>query len=129
MKKIMLKIVLFLFSFNLFAQTESNYENVQIEGFYSYGWENSSFYEKIQDKVYPPMWLEFDKNLTLSDSLRKVIFDDNFDGVFLKIIGRKKNNGNFGHLGASTSMITVTKIIFVDLKKTLKNNFEKKNLK
>ena len=75
------------------------------------------------------MWLEFDKNLTLSDSLQKVIFDDNFDGVFLKVIGKKKSNGNFGHIGASTSMITITKIIFVDPKKTLKNNFVKKKLK
>ena len=125
----MLKIILLLFSFNLFAQTESDYKIVQIEGFYTYGWENSSFYEKIQDDLCPPMWLEFDKNLSLSDSLRKVIFDDNFDGVFLKVIGEKKSNGNFGHLGASTSMITVIKIIFVDPKKTLKNNFVKKKQK
>ena len=125
----MLKIILLLFSFNLFAQTESDFEIVQIEGFYTYGWENSSFYEKTQDNLCPPMWLEFDKNLTLSDSLQKVIFDDNFDGVFLKVIGRKKSNGNFGHLGASTSMITVTEVIFVDSEKTLKKNFVKKKLK
>ncbi|REG88765.1 hypothetical protein C8P67_1285 [Flavobacterium aquicola] len=125
----MLKIVLLLLSFNLFAQTEADYEIVQIEGFYTYGWENSSFYEAVKDNLNVPMWLEFDKNLTLPDSLRKVIFDDNFDGVFMKIIGKKNNNGNFGHLGASTSMITVTKIIFVDPKKTLKNNFVKKKLK
>ena len=125
----MLKIILLLCSFNLFAQTELDFEIVQIEGFYTYRWENSSFYEKTQDNLCLPMWLEFDKNLTLSDSLRKVIFDDNFDGVFLKIIGRKKSNGNFGHLGASNSMIIVTEVIFVDSEKTLKKNFVKKKRK
>ena len=125
----MLKIILLLFSFNLFAQTESDFEIVQIEGFYTYGWENSSFYEKTQDKLCSPMWLEFDKNLTLSDSMQKVIFDDNLDGVFLKVIGMKKSNGNFGHLGAFSSMITVTEVIFVDSEKGLKKNFVKKKLK
>lgn len=128
MKNNILKITILLFSFNLFAQTESDFEIVQIEGFYTYGLENSSFYEKTQDKLCPPIWLEFDKNLTLSDSLQKVIFDNNVDGVFLKVIGRKKTNGNFGHLGASTSMITITEILFVDAKKTLKKNFVKKKL-
>ena len=128
MRTNILKIIVLLFSFNLFAQTESDFEIVQIEGFYTYGLENSSFYEKTQDKLCPPIWLEFDKNLTLSDSLQKVIFDDNVDGVFLKVIGRKKTNGIFGHLGVSTSMITVTQVLFVDSKKTLKKNFVKKKL-
>lgn len=129
MRYILQTIIFFLFSFNLFAQTESDFEIVQIEGFYSYGWENSSFYEMVQDDFNLVMWVEFDKNLILSDSLRKVIFDDNLDGVFLKVIGKKKSNGNFGHLGTLTSIIIITKIIFVDPKKTLKNNFVKKKLK
>ena len=128
MRNKILKIIVLLFSFNLFAQTESNFEIVQIEGFYTYGWENSSFYEKTQDNLSPPIWLEFDKNLILSDSLQKVIFDDNVDGVFLKVIGRKNTKGTFGHLGALTSMITVTEVLFVDSKKTLKKNFVKKKL-
>lgn len=123
----MLKIILLLFSLNLFAQAKPNYEIVQIEGYYTSGWESSSFYEKRGDKIKKPMWLEFDKNFTWKDSLRKIVDEASLDGIFLKITGKKNENGNFGHLGFAKSMITVTEIIFVDPKNTMKKYFDEKN--
>ena len=125
MKTAYLQILFFIFVSNFYGQTDS--EIVSIEGFCVSGWETSSFYEKKGDEIIAPIWLEFDSALKLSDSLSQ-IFEKNVDGVFLKIIGKKEVNGNFGHLGASRSQITVTQILFIDPKKTLKNNFVKKKV-
>ncbi len=74
------------------------------------------------------MWSEFDENFNWSDSLKKIISETRLDGIFLKVAGRKKTNGDFGHLGAFTSMITITEIIFVDPKSTMTKYFENRSL-
>jgi hypothetical protein len=123
MNKILLQIPLLLFTLTLFAQNKINFELVRIEGYYVAGFEKSSFYEKNEDKIGKPMWLIFDENILLSDSL-KMIIGNSSDGIFLKVTGRKETGGNYGHLGGADSMITVTEISYIDPKNTLIKYFE-----
>ena len=119
--KINLLKVVFL-SIVQFSVGQNNYEIITVEGYYSHEWEQSFFYEKKDDSIKKPIWLEFDSSVDLSDSLSKV-FNSN-EPIFIKVFGKKFINGNYGHLGISKSLLVVTEIILIDPKKTLNNFLE-----
>lgn len=117
-------LIFFLFSLNLYSQSEKEYEIVQIEGFYVFGFETSFFYEKKDEKFLKPVWLEFDKKFIWNDSLKKIFSENNLDGVYMKVKGYKYNNGNFGHLGSSNSMIILTEIECIEPELTFSKYFD-----
>lgn len=119
-------LLFFLFSLNLYSQSKMEYETVQIEGFYVFGFEASFFYEKKDEKFLKPIWLKFDKNFIWNDSLRKIFSENNLDGVYMEVKGRKYNNGNFGHLGSSKSMIILTEIVCIEPELTFSKYFDNK---
>jgi len=96
------------------------------EGYYKTSFENSSFYEKNDDKIIRRSWLEFDKSIHLTDSLKVVLRQSAAkNGIYMKVVGVLKTNGSFGHLGGSTSEITVFKILTIDSTDTLEDFFIK----
>ncbi|MEC4005531.1 hypothetical protein OX283_012750 [Flavobacterium sp. SUN052] len=94
-------------------------EIILAEGFYSNGWENSTFYEIKGNKIIDFSWLEFDKSIKFLSSTEKIIFEDNLDGVYIKFYGRRKTGKYYGHLGIAKSLVTVTEILEIDSSKTL----------
>ncbi len=101
-----------------------------LEGFYIRSWENSSFNQIRSNNVYRAFWTEFDKDL---ENLSSVNIEDISSmklskGIYLKVEGTKLDDGNHGHLGASDSLLTITKIIEIDTTRTI-DTFLKKDEK
>ncbi|MGV8992988.1 MAG: hypothetical protein ACOH1O_02715 [Flavobacterium sp.] len=116
MKIIVINIISVFITVNSFAQVKQ--EVVQIEGYYTHGWEQSFLYELIDGNVKPAMWLEF-PDKSVPDSLQT---DLQVNGVFVRIEGIKSTGSNFGHLGIAKAKIEVTKIYSVDRKRTFYNH-------
>lgn len=98
-----------------------------LEGFYSRSWENSSFNQIRNKNVYIALWTEFDKDL---ENISSIDFDEISStklsqGIYLKVEGSKIGGGNHGHLGASDSLLTITKIIEIDTTRTFYKFFKK----
>lgn len=102
-------------------------EIILAEGFYSNGWENSTFYEIKGSKITGFSWLEFDKSIKFSSPTEKILFEDNLDGVYIKFYGRRKTGKNYGHLGISKSLVTVTEILEINSKSTISQFLDSKN--
>ena len=122
MRKSALTLIFLLISVNFYGQ--SDYEIVQIEGFYISGWETSLFYEIKDNNAEKFVWLEFDKEIELSESLKKNLKKSENGGLLLRVTGRKRTGGNYGHLGIAKSEIIVTEINSYDISQTFQEYLE-----
>lgn len=120
------RVLLFLLFTNLgFSQTIDTNNKVLIEGFYVYGFEISCFYEIENDNISKPVWLEFDEGLNISEKQKEILKNNNLEGVYIKVYGLKKINGNFGHLGSYNSKIVVSEIVEMNPEITISKFFNK----
>lgn len=95
-------------------------EFVELEGYYSGGFEHSNFNVLENDALLNNrMWVWF------GDSLYNTPFYDFFSnkhalhhGVYMKIQGNKRWGKRYGHMGAGDSEIVITKIIALDTTRT-----------
>ncbi len=95
---------------------KSSYPIEILEGFYVRSWENSSFYQIRNKKVYKSIWTNFEEGFenTSSININNIRPNKLNKGIYLKVEGTKIGDGNYGHLGASDSLLTITKIIEID---------------
>ena len=119
-------LIIVVVSISIGMTIKSNPRVEIIEGFYKYSWENSSFNQIRNKKVYKNLWAEFDKDFQNISSInfKKISKEKLSNGVYLKVEGIKTGGGNYGHLGASDSLLTITKIIEIDTTQTI-NDFLK----
>ena len=109
--------------------TDSAFQEVEtMEGFYSKSWENSSFNQIRNKNVCRALWTEFNEDV---ENIGSIDFDEInstklSQGVYLKVEGSKIGGGNHGHLGASDSLLTITKIIEIDTTRTIEDFLKKK---
>ena len=95
-------------------------EKVKCEGFYTIGWETSTFNRKRSDDVIlSHMWLSFADSVSLNGRLGTGFTIEGF----MSVEGIRKTGGSFGHLGSADSQIVVTRILWVDTTFTLNDFF------
>lgn len=125
MKKIGLQIVALLFVVSFYGQTKNKkttiQKSIEIEGIYKTSYEESSFYEKNGKVLKAPVWMDVTTILIMSPEQKKMLFENNTQGVYLKVIGKIKTGGNYGRLGTYDSELTISKIIAIDPNQTLED--------
>jgi hypothetical protein len=129
-----LKQKLYILTFSLLLTSELAYGQAEtaqsvFEGYYLSSWENSAFYEKKGNNLSKAVWLGFTGSFKKSDTFINLLMKGNFKtGVYIKFEGKKTTGGNFGHLGASKELVTVSAILAIDTTKKLDNFHFKKNV-
>ncbi len=125
-KHFTLTIAILMTSIMASAQTDTMQKT--FEGYYQVRWESSAFFEQKEDKIHEPVWLEFNGSFQRTDSLANLLTGTILrKGVFIRFEGKKTTGGNFGHLGASEDLVTVSRILFIDTTKTFDTSLFRRN--
>jgi len=128
MKGIILSFVVVVFTVALYGQDIVE-DSVQMEGFYSYGQDKSFFFEIKDEDISMAIWLRFDESFEASDSLKNIIDSPHMEtGFYIKVLGIKRTGGAFGNFGTMDTEIVVTKLITVNITRTLSGFIDEMNI-
>ncbi len=119
MKQMILLSLLSSINFS-FAQKEEETILLNVEGFYSFGWEYSNFKQVDLDKClfYNDHWATFLSNVKLNGKPYNFSEETNRNEVYMRVNAIQKTGKNYGHLGSSKSEILITEILEIDTTKT-----------
>jgi hypothetical protein len=125
MKTVLKIVIFFTIGFSSYCQEKTVLNN--LEGFYSFGFENSNFMQMDFENciLISECWTEFAPNLTYKGKLFDLSQIENFDNVYLKVNAEFFTGKSYGHLGAWQSKIIVTEIVEIDINRNFNDCLKK----
>lgn len=114
-------LIVFLFPFSFYGQNDIHTENVELEGFYSKGFEHSAFTALKDGELQPAGYLTFANNILEDKSLERITYykyPEMRRGVYMKIKGTKKYGSVYGYGRGGSYELHVSEIFSIDTTKT-----------
>lgn len=123
----MTKALVFVCMLLTISLQDSKETIVVTEGFYAYGWEQSSFYEIKEDKCYKAAWLKLKNNYKISDTIQKAFENRRaYIPYYIKIKAIKREGGRYGHIGVAKKEFEVLQVLAIDTTYTMNDFIEKR---